>query len=227
MPSRVDTCKSCSTQPDVKGRAMFLKPALLASAIGLCLLAAPYAQATVVYTVFNPARNFTLFIYNSPSFIVTDTTVGVAQLAFANPLNTITSVDFIPSSSTIPGTSSWMSFSRVRQSSPDTIRWERSRPSASPLATASVSATPIRSCGSRHPSPARSDYWAVACSDCSACVAAQERGYRRPSRFGSAASPRSRFGALRCPRHWQLAVQVACLDEIITHRERCPSPPNS
>jgi hypothetical protein len=58
-----------------------------------------------VYTVLNPANNFTLFVYDSPTFITTDTMVGVAQLAFANPLNPITGVDFIPSSSTFPGTS--------------------------------------------------------------------------------------------------------------------------
>ncbi len=59
----------------------------------------------MIYTVFNPTRHFTLFIYDSPTFITTDTAVGSAQLAFINPLNLITSVDFIPSSSTFLGTS--------------------------------------------------------------------------------------------------------------------------
>jgi len=84
---------------------MRFQPALLASAVALGLVTAPRAQADVVYTVFNPAANFTLFIYDSPVFITTDTVVGVAQLAFANPLNSITSVEFIPDSSTFPGTS--------------------------------------------------------------------------------------------------------------------------
>jgi hypothetical protein len=79
---------------------MCLRPALLASAIGLCLATVQRAQADVVYTVFNPSRNFTLFVYDSPTFITTNTTVDAAQLAFINPLNNITSVDFIPSSPT-------------------------------------------------------------------------------------------------------------------------------
>ena len=84
---------------------MCLKSALLASALAFSLGMASRAQAEVVYTVFNPANHFTLFVYDSPGFITTDTMVGVAQLAFANPLNSITSVDFIPDSSTFPGTS--------------------------------------------------------------------------------------------------------------------------
>ena len=68
-----------------------------------CLMTlAPRAEAEVVYTVFNPfavPSPFTLFVYDSPTFITTDTTVNVAQLAFANPANTITSVEFKPSSS--------------------------------------------------------------------------------------------------------------------------------
>ena len=42
---------------------------------------------------------FTLFVYDSPIFITTDPTVDVAQLAFHNPANTITSIEFKPSSS--------------------------------------------------------------------------------------------------------------------------------
>ena len=72
---------------------------------GLFFATASQVDADVVYTVLNPANNFTLFVYDSPTFIPTDTMVGVAQLAFANPLNPITGVDFIPSSSTFPGTS--------------------------------------------------------------------------------------------------------------------------
>ena len=73
--------------------------------LGLSIAAFSKAEADVIYTVANPSANFTLFVYDSPVFITTDTTVGVAQLAFANPLNPITEVDFIPTSSTFPGTS--------------------------------------------------------------------------------------------------------------------------
>ena len=84
---------------------MCLKPALLASAVALGMVTTSRAQADVVYTVFNPANHFTLFVYDSPEFITIGTMVGVAQLAFANPLNSIMTVDFIPDSSTFPGTS--------------------------------------------------------------------------------------------------------------------------
>jgi hypothetical protein len=86
---------------------MSIKPTLLALALGLSTTFGSYAQADVVYTVFNPARTpvFTLFEYDSASFITTDTVVGINQLSFANPANTITSVEFIPSSLTYPGTS--------------------------------------------------------------------------------------------------------------------------
>jgi hypothetical protein len=70
----------------------------IASALALSGALVAHAHATVIYTVLNPAAHFTLFVYDSPTFITTDATVGVAKLAFANPLNTITSVDFIPSS---------------------------------------------------------------------------------------------------------------------------------
>lgn len=79
---------------------MRLRPILLAAA-GLCLANVRQAKADVIYTVFNPASPpfpFTLFIYDSPTFITTDTTVNVAQLTFANPANTITGVEFKPSS---------------------------------------------------------------------------------------------------------------------------------
>lgn len=84
---------------------MFSKIAVLALALGASAAIVPPAQASVVYTSYNTAVQFTLFIYDLPGFITTDTTVPVSDLAFANPLNTITSVEFIPSSSTFPGTS--------------------------------------------------------------------------------------------------------------------------
>ena len=87
---------------------MSAKIAFLVSALGLSAAVVPHAQASVIYTTLNPANPpfpFILFVYDSPTFITTDTTVPVAQLAFANPGNTITSVEFIPSSSTFPGTS--------------------------------------------------------------------------------------------------------------------------
>ncbi|MBV9937562.1 MAG: autotransporter domain-containing protein [Acidobacteriaceae bacterium] len=85
---------------------------LLASALGLWAALASLAQAEVVYTVKNPAVSFTLFTYDSPTFITTDTVVPVANLAFANPVSTITSVHFIPFSSSLthPGTSELVVF---------------------------------------------------------------------------------------------------------------------
>ncbi len=82
---------------------MCLKPALFASAIGLALVAAQLAQGEVIYTVFNPARDFTLLVYPSPDFITTDTSIGAAQLT-VNP-ESISTVDFIVSSLTEPGNS--------------------------------------------------------------------------------------------------------------------------
>ena len=99
---------------------MCLKSALLASALAFSLGMTSRAQAEVVYTVFNPANHFTLFVYDSPDFITTDTVVGVGQLAFANPLNSITSVDFIPDSSTFPGTSE---LDVLQSSAPEQFRY--------------------------------------------------------------------------------------------------------
>lgn len=82
------------------------KAGLLASAVGLSLAVPPGAHADVIYEVFNPSNPpfpFVLFVYDSPGFITTDTTVSAAQLAFINPLNLITSVDFIPDSTSMPG----------------------------------------------------------------------------------------------------------------------------
>ncbi len=86
---------------------MRARATLLASTFAIAAAMAPQAKAEIVYTVFNPAMTptFVLFVYNSPGFITTDTTVDVAQLTFANPANTITSVEFLPSSNTFPGTS--------------------------------------------------------------------------------------------------------------------------
>ena len=85
---------------------MRTKSIVIASAITLGLAASTSAKADVIYRVFNPAaNNFTLFTYDAPTFITTNTTVPVAQLTFANPLNTITNVAFIPASSTFPGLS--------------------------------------------------------------------------------------------------------------------------
>ncbi len=82
--------------------------AVFATALGILAALAPPARASVIYTVQNPAappHPFILFVYDSPTFITTDTIVPVEDLTFANPANTITSVEFIPASSTHPGTS--------------------------------------------------------------------------------------------------------------------------
>ena len=75
------------------------KHMLLAVLLGLLgIVPARAGDLPVVYTVFNPVAPpfpFVLFTYDSPGFITTDTTVSAAQLAFINPLNDITSVQFI------------------------------------------------------------------------------------------------------------------------------------
>jgi hypothetical protein len=76
---------------------------LFASAFGLAAAMAPQAKADVIYTVFNTANGFTLFVYDAPAYITTDTTVSGAQLAYEG--HPITSVDFIISSTTFPGNS--------------------------------------------------------------------------------------------------------------------------
>jgi PEP-CTERM motif len=80
---------------------MRLKIALLALAGGLTAAVTSGANADVIYKADNPARHFTLFVYDSPGFITTDTVVPVADLAYfaPPPLNFISSVEFIPSSS--------------------------------------------------------------------------------------------------------------------------------
>jgi hypothetical protein len=83
---------------------MSSKITVLASALGLFVAMTPRANADVIYEVFNPAAPpfpFVLFVYDSPGFITTDTTVDAAQLAFINPLNAITNVDFIPDSTSV------------------------------------------------------------------------------------------------------------------------------
>ena len=78
---------------------MTLKHVLLALLLGLLgVVPAQAGDLPVVYTVFNPVAPpfpFVLFSYDSPGFITTDRTVSAAQLAFINPLNDITSVQFI------------------------------------------------------------------------------------------------------------------------------------
>jgi hypothetical protein len=76
---------------------------IFASTLGLAAATAPQAKADVVYTVFNTANGFTLFVYDAPSFITTDTTVSGAQLVYEG--HPITDVDFIISSATFPGNS--------------------------------------------------------------------------------------------------------------------------
>jgi hypothetical protein len=68
-----------------RGEIMVSKIALLALAVGTFVTVAPRAQAFVAYTVDNPASNFTLFTYDSPGFITTDTVVPVANLAYFAP----------------------------------------------------------------------------------------------------------------------------------------------
>jgi PEP-CTERM motif len=105
---------------------MSSKIGVLASALGLSVAMIPHAHADVVYTVQNPFAApfpFILFVYDSPTFITTDTTVPAAQLAFANPLNSITSVEFTPSS-TDPALSEVGSELEVFQSSaPEQLRY--------------------------------------------------------------------------------------------------------
>jgi hypothetical protein len=73
--------------------------ALVALAVAFVAIA-PAAQAFVAYTANNPAAHFTLFTYDSPGFITTDTVVPAADLAYfaPPPLNFISSVEFNPSS---------------------------------------------------------------------------------------------------------------------------------
>ena len=77
---------------------MRLKTSLLAFVLSVSAALASEARADIIYTSSNPAAKFTLFVYDSPDFITTDTTVPIANLAFAAPQNTITSVEFLPSS---------------------------------------------------------------------------------------------------------------------------------
>jgi hypothetical protein len=84
------------------------KQVFVALLLGLTAILPLQAHADVLYTVFNPAAPpfpFTLFIYEAPGFITSDTTVSAVQLNFANPKNTITSVAFLPDSITHPGMS--------------------------------------------------------------------------------------------------------------------------
>ena len=83
--------------------AMPARMTLFASTLGLAAAMASQAKADVIYTVFNTANGFTLFVYDAPAFITTDTTVSGAQLAYEG--HPITDVDFILSSTTFPGNS--------------------------------------------------------------------------------------------------------------------------
>jgi hypothetical protein len=81
---------------------MVSKLAFLALAVGAFAVEAPRAQAFVAYTVENPVQNFTLFTYDSPGFITTDTgVIPAGNLAYFAPPpgESITGVEFIPSSS--------------------------------------------------------------------------------------------------------------------------------
>ncbi len=69
-------------------------------------VAGQQAKADVFYQVENLASGYLFFIYDSPDFITTDTTVLPSQLTYLNPLGaTTTSIVFIPDSLTHPGTS--------------------------------------------------------------------------------------------------------------------------
>ena len=108
LPSSMPPASCCSHGRLAPFRARFevglTSNILTASAITLCLAASPRAKADVIYRVFNPlTNNFTLFVYDAPTFITADTPVGVAQLTFASPLNTITTVEFIPRIRDVPG----------------------------------------------------------------------------------------------------------------------------
>jgi len=63
-------------------------------------------MADVFYQVENRATGYLFFIYDSPSFITSTTTVLPSQLTFLNPAGaTTTSIVFIPDSTTYAGTS--------------------------------------------------------------------------------------------------------------------------
>ena len=69
-------------------------------------LSVQQANADVFYQVENRASGYLFFIYHSPNFITTTTTVLPSQLTFLNPAGaTTTSIVFIPDSTTYPGTS--------------------------------------------------------------------------------------------------------------------------
>jgi hypothetical protein len=85
---------------------MVSKIALLTLAVGTFVAVAPRAQAFVSYTINNPARQFTLFTYDSPTFITTDTTVLASDPDLAHialpPFNFISQIQFIVSSTDNP-----------------------------------------------------------------------------------------------------------------------------
>lgn len=81
-----------------------LAAALVLSLVGC--LSGQVAKADVFYQVENTKTGYLFFIYDSPGFITTETTVLPSQLTFLNPAGaTTTSIVFIPDSTTYPGTS--------------------------------------------------------------------------------------------------------------------------
>ena len=81
-----------------------LVTALVASL--LWSLSGQQAKADVFYQVENRATGYLFFIYDSPGFITSTTTILPSQLTFLNPAGaTTTSIVFIPASTTYPGTS--------------------------------------------------------------------------------------------------------------------------
>ena len=69
-------------------------------------LSGQFAKADVFYQIENTRTGYLFFVYDSPNFITTKTTVLPSQLTFLNPAGaTTTSIVFIPDSTTYPGTS--------------------------------------------------------------------------------------------------------------------------
>jgi hypothetical protein len=106
FPEHVSLIASASTYP--KGDLKMLRTSqatTLALALAGCL-SGQVAKADVFYQVENTKTGYLFFIYDSPSFITTKTTVLPSELTFLNPAGaTTTSIVFIPDSTTHPGTS--------------------------------------------------------------------------------------------------------------------------
>lgn len=82
---------------------MFSRMALLASALTAMALIPTLAGATVIYSVTNPSANFVFFVYESPTFITSDTLVTAAELTFNNTIHPAKTVEFIIASPLEPG----------------------------------------------------------------------------------------------------------------------------